>query len=473
MAAIDSSIVLISLPTIVNKLPGTSAGEALWVVMSYLLVTATLILNFGRLGDMFGRVKMYNSGFAIFTIGSFLCSVSQSGNELVSFRIVQGIGAAFLWANSAAIITDAFPRNERGRALGINQVSIVVGSVVGLVLGGILTQALGWRSIFWVNVPIGIFGTIWAHKKLKEVSTIKLGEKLDVVGNASFVIGLVMVLMGITFGALSGWSSSLLSMILIGVVILAAFAYIETKVKQPMFQLSLFKIPIFTAGNLSILCNGLSRGAFSFMMVFYLQSVIGLGPLTAGLWLVPLSVAIACFGPFSGWLSDRHGAKYFAIIGLAASGLGFVVMSQLPTKVTFVSLLAPLVLLGAGSGFFAAPNRSTTLSSVPPERRGIAAGINTVLMNIAQLLSLGLSVAILSASVPRSVIVTVLGGGTAAVGTFDVGLFMGGLHTIYYLSAVISVLGIGPVYLAFRNEDDQKLEERSASPKIEDRVSLG
>ncbi len=463
MAAIDSSIVLISLPTIVNKLPGTSAGEALWIVMTYLLVTATVILNFGRLGDMFGRVKMYNSGFAVFTIGSFLCSVSLNGTELVGFRVIQGVGAALLWANSAAIITDAFPQNERGRALGINQVSIVVGSVIGLVLGGILTQELGWRSIFWVNIPIGIFGTVWAHYKLKEVSSIKKGEKLDILGNTTFFVGLCLLLLGVTFGALTGWTSLYLWMIGIGSAVLVGFVYVETKVKQPMFQLSLFKIPIFTAGNISIFCNSLARGAFSFMMVFYLQSVIGLEPLTAGIWLIPLSLTIACFGPISGWLSDKHGARYFAISGLAASSFGFVLMTRIPVNVSFATLLVPLVLLGAGAGVFAAPNRSTTLSSVPAERRGVASGTNTVLMNIASLLSLGIAVAVLSASVPESVIITILGGGTAAVGTFNVGLFMGGLRTVYYLSAVISAIGIIPIYLAYRKNTESVVVERPVS----------
>jgi EmrB/QacA subfamily drug resistance transporter len=449
MAAIDSSIVLISLPVILRELPGTGIGEAIWIIMSYLLVTATLILNFGRLGDMFGRVKMYNIGFGVFTAGSFLCSISQNGIELVIFRVVQAVGSAFLWSNSAAILTDAFPVNERGRALGINQVSIVVGSVVGLVLGGILTATLGWRSIFWVNVPIGVFATLWSHYKLKEVATIKKGQRLDIWGNVTFAVGLTLLLLGVTFGSLSTWNLATLSSVSVGGLLLVVFVYIESKVAEPMFDLSLFKIKMFAAGNAAILLIALARGALNFMMVFYLQGVLGYDVFTAGLLLIPLSLSVVAFGPISGWLCDKYGGRYFAAAGLATTGVAFIFLTQLQAHVSYSTLLVPLVLAGAGVGLFSSPNRSETLSSVPPERRGVAAGTNSTLMNVGMLLSLGFSVALVASSVPPSVIAGVFGGAVPSQSGSGVNVlgFISGLHDVYYVSAFFSFLGIIPVML--------------------------
>lgn len=450
MAAIDSSIVLISLPTIIRELPGTGAGEGLWIIMGYLLVTSTLLLNFGRLGDMFGRVKMYNIGFAVFTIGSFLCSLSQTGLELVLFRLVQALGSAFLLANSAAIITDAFPTNERGRALGINQVAVVTGSVVGLVLGGILTGAFGWRSIFWVNIPIGIFGTVWAHYQLKEVTDIKKGQKLDILGNISFASGLTLLLLGITFGSLFAWNLLNASFIGFGAILLLSFLYIETKVPEPMFDLSLFRIRIFAMGNAALLAMALSRGAFTFMMVFYLQGVLGYDPITAGLLLVPMSLSIAVFGPISGWLSDKFGPSRFTIAGIVITGIAFVIMAQLQAYVSYIVLLIPLILMGSGVGLFASPNRSDTLSSVSASRRGVASGINSTFLNTSQLLSLGISVYLLSASVPPQVISSIFSGvGSAGTSVSDISGFMNGLHNTYNISALISFLGMVPTIFAY------------------------
>ncbi|HZW57248.1 MAG TPA: MFS transporter [Nitrososphaerales archaeon] len=459
MAAIDSSIVLISLPTILQQLPGTGVGEGIWIIMSYQLVTATLLLNFGRLGDIFGRVKMYNIGFAIFTVGSLLCSISETGIELVIFRLVQALGSALLWANAAAIITDAFPVNERGRALGINQIAIVAGSVVGLVLGGILTVTLGWRSIFWVNVPIGIFGTIWAHKKLKELANIKRGQKLDIPGNITFVLGLTLILIGVTFGSLSGWSNLILALLGLGGVLLVGFLYIETKVPEPMFHLVLFKNRVFAAGNVSAFLIALARGAFTFMMVFYLQGVLGYDALTAGILLIPMSVAVSFFGPVSGWLSDKFGARLFATAGLFVNGFAFLFMAQLPAGISYYILVIPLILFGTGIGLFSSPNRSETLSSVPASRRGVASGTNSTLINVGMLLSLGLSILIIAESVPHSVIVSVFGGvppPANSAGAIDIASFMLGLHTVYYLSALFCFAGMFPTLYGYRKAKEHR-----------------
>lgn len=465
MASIDSSIVLISLPTILRTLPGTGPDEALWIVMSYMLVSSTFVLNFGRLGDMFGRVRMYNLGFAIFTIGSFLCSLSQTGLELVIFRILQALGSSFLWANSGALLTDAFPINERGKTLGINQVTMVSGSVAGLVLGGVLTATLGWRSIFWVNVPIGIFATIWAYTRLKELGDISKNQKLDIWGNITFVGSLTLMLLGVTLGALESWSELHYSMIGVGFVLMVCFVIVETKTPEPMFDLSLFKIHVFTGGNVAGLLSGLARGAFTFMMSFYLQGVLGDNALTAGILLVPMSIAAAIIGPLSGILSDKHGSFYFAASGLGTCTIAFLIMRQMPAQISYDVLLVPLILMGTAWGLFGSPIRSETLSAVPAERRGVGSAITVTLMNVGFLVSLAISVVVISSTVPHSLVLGVFGGGsiTSSPGggpaITDISDFMNGLHGVYTLSAALCCIAILPLALGFRGVKSR--EERA------------
>src|SRR5271169_5027160 len=314
MASLDTNIVLIALPTISRELRETSFFDLLWVLLGYQLVNGSLLVNFGRLSDMFGRVRLYTFGFAIFTVASALASLSQTGEQLVAFRFLQGIGSAFLFSNSGAIITDAFPENERGKALGINQVSIVIGSMMGLVLGGVLTSVGGWQSIFYVNIPIGIFATVWSHYKLKELAVIRRGQKIDVLGNVTFAGGLATVLVAITLDAVSLLQPDQFVLLLgAGVALLAAFVFTERRVKEPMLDLSLFKIRLFTAGTIASLLNSMARGAATLVLTFYLQGPsMGLDALSAGVFLIPISLSIALFGPLSGYLSDKHGPRFFA-----------------------------------------------------------------------------------------------------------------------------------------------------------------
>ncbi len=453
MAAIDLSIVLIALPTIFVELPQTGISEGIWIILGYELVTATLIMNFGRLGDMFGRVRTYNIGFAVFTVGSLLCSLSQTGLELIILRLFQAVGAALIWSNSPAIITDAFPASERGRALGINQAAIVSGSVIGLVLGGVLTSTLGWRSIFWVNVPIGILGTLWAYYELKELGQITRGEKLDIPGNITFAVGLSLLLLGITFGSLDGFGTLNEILLIAGVALLFAFIGIEAKIRDPMIQLSLFKNRIFASGNFAVLCFSLARGGYNFMLVFYFQGALGYDPLTAGLFLIPTSATVVFFGPLSGWLSDVRGPRWLASGGLAVMSLAFLVFAQLPARVNYLTLLIPMILLGIGVGLFSSPNRSITLGSVPPSRRGIAAGTNSTMANIGILLSLGAIVVLLSASVPKSILLNVFSGmGSSGSGpTIGLADFTTGMHNVWYFAAGLSFLGVIPTIIGYKN----------------------
>ncbi|MGC2033900.1 MAG: MFS transporter, partial [Thermoplasmata archaeon] len=401
MAAIDTNIVLISLPTIGRELPGTSATTLLWILLGYSLLTAVVLLNFGRLSDMFGRVRLYILGFAIFTFGSLICGLSQTGTELVVFRLVQAVGAGFLFANSAAIITDAFPPNERGRALGINQISIVVGAVSGLVLGGAITSTLGWRWIFFVNVPIGLIATLRARADLKELHLREEHPQIDWVGNTAFALGLALILAGLTLGALGDLPPiESIPTVIAGGALLVVFVWYETRVPSPMLDLSLFRNRLFAMSTTATLMNALARGAFTFVLVFYLQGPPRyLDPFTAGLYLIPVSASLATFGPVSGWLSDRYGPTWFTILGLLISASGFLWLSTIGPADSFAQLTPPLVLVGTGMGLFAAPNRATMMTAVPPNRRGVASCIGTTFLNTGATVSLGVTLLIMSSVV--------------------------------------------------------------------------
>ncbi len=452
MAAIDTNIVLISLPTIGRQLPDTSATTLLWILLGYSLLTAVVLLNFGRLSDMFGRVRLYVLGFAVFTIGSFLCGVSQTGIELVLFRLVQAVGAGFLFANSAAIITDAFPPNERGRALGVNQISIVVGAVAGLVLGGTITATIGWRWIFFVNVPIGIVATLRARVDLKELAAREEHPEIDWAGNIAFALGLTLLLVALTLGALGDLSTSAAVAVgLAGVGGLGLFLVVETRVDSPMLDLSLFRNRVFSTSTSATLLNALARGAFTFVLVFYLQGPPRyLDPFTAGLYLIPVSASLATFGPISGWLSDRYGPTWFTVFGLLFSAAGFLWLATIGAEDSFVQLAPPLVLVGAGMGLFAAPNRATMMTAVPPNRRGVASGIGTTLLNTGSTVSLALTLVIMSAVVPRAALETILTGGTVTGGAGIAAGFLSSIHLIFFVSAGLVLVSLVPIALRGR-----------------------
>lgn len=461
MASLDTNIVLIALPTIGRELAGTSVLDLLWILMGYSLVTATVLLNFGRLADMYGRVRLYTLGFALFTAGSALCGLSQSGVQLVAFRMVQALGAGFLFSNSAAILTDAFPPNERGKALGINQVSIVVGSVFGLVLGGYLTQVLGWRSIFYVNVPIGLFATVWSHYRLRELVRPEGHRQIDWVGNLTFAGGLALVLLAISLGALDLLSlPGILALGLAGGSALVIFVFVETRVPSPMFTLSLFRIRTFTAANIAIFLNALARGAFSFVMVFFLQGPPhDLDPLTAGILLIPVSASLAVMGPISGILSDRYGSRPFAVLGLLVSALGFLLLTGIGPRTDFSQLVGPFILVGAGMGLFASPNRAAIMSSVPPNRRGVGSGISTTLVNSGATLSLGFALLVMSRVMPLSEVTQIFLGTGGATGTVDIARFMDAIHTVFWISTGLLFVSLLPAALRGRDYRSEAPDE--------------
>jgi len=449
MASLDTNIVLIALPTISRELRATSFFDLLWILLGYQLVNGSLLVNFGRLSDMFGRVKLYNFGFALFTAASALCSLSQTGEELIAFRLLQGVGAAFLFSNSGAIITDAFPLEERGKALGINQVSIVVGTLFGLVLGGVLTTVAGWQSIFYVNIPIGVFATIWSHYRLKEQGEIRRGQKIDIVGNVTFAGGLAAILLSVTLESISRLTQGQFAVLFIaGIALLVGFVFTERRVKEPMLDFSLFKIRLFTAGTVASLLNSLARGAVVLVLTFYLQGPsMGLDALSAGLFLIPISVAIALFGPLSGHLSDRYGPRFFATAGLIVSSMGFLLLASIGRTVTFWQLAVPLSLVGAGIGLFQSPNRASVLNSVPPHSRGIATGTATTVFIAGASFSLGLAFFLLTSGVPIAELQSIFVGGTAESNAPWIGNFIAAIHDVYYLSTAFLLVGIIPSVL--------------------------
>lgn len=450
MASIDTNIVLISLPTIGRELQGTNAVLLLWILLGYSLLTAVVLLNFGRLSDMFGRVRLYVIGFAVFTAGSLLCGFSQTGLELVVLRLIQGVGAGFLFANSAAIITDAFPPNERGRALGVNQVSIVAGAVSGLVLGGIITSTIGWRGIFFVNVPIGIIATVRARLDLRELARPETHAKIDWFGNILFASGLTLLLVGVTLGALGQVDLALaVAMGVTGIVLLVGFVVAEGRIEAPMLDLSLFRIREFTASSLAMFLNALARGAFTFVLTFYLQGPPRfLSPFTAGLFLIPVSASLATFGPVSGWLSDRYGPRWFLISGLAVSAAGFLWLTTIGPDDSFLQLTPPLLLAGAGMGLFASPNRAAMMSAVHPSRRGVASGIGATFLNTGVTLSLGISIVVMSSVLPRSAIAQIfLGTAGTAVGSGVASGFLNAIHLIFFISGALVLLALVPSIL--------------------------
>jgi EmrB/QacA subfamily drug resistance transporter len=447
MAALDTNIVLISLPTIGRELSGTSATLLLWILLGYSLLTAIVLLNFGRLSDLFGRVRLYVLGFAVFTLGSLFCGFSQTGAELVVFRLVQAIGAGFLFANSAAIITDAFPPNERGRALGINQVSIVVGAIAGLVVGGVITSTIGWRWIFFVNVPIGIIATIRARADLQEIVPRDAHPKVDWAGNGLFGVGLTSTLVGITLGALGVIPApSAFALLLFGLGALVAFLLVERRVDSPMLDLSLFRNRPFVASAMAMLLNALARGAFTFVLVFYLQGPPRfLDPFRAGLFLIPVSLSLAVFGPVSGWLSDRYGPRWFLISGLAVSAIGFLWLSTIGPDESFTQLTPPLVLAGAGMGLFASPNRAAMMTAVPPSRRGVASGIGTTFLNTGTTISLGITLLVMSSVLPRASIDAILLGTASSSNTSAAAAgFLTSIHLIFLVSAALILAALIP-----------------------------
>jgi MFS family permease len=466
MATLDGSIVIIALPAIfrgihLDPLAPGNIFYLLWMIMGYRLVQAVLVVTLGRLGDMFGRVKTYNLGFVVFTAASVLLSFDpfEGGHGalwLIGWRLLQAVGGSMLMANSAAILTDAFPSTQRGMALGTNQIAGLAGQFVGLVAGGLLA-AWDWRAVFWVNVPVGVFGTLWAYLRLRDNGERHRG-RIDWWGNVTFAVGLGALLVGITiaiqpYGHHSmGWTNpSVIGLMAGGLALLAAFCLIETRIAEPMFQLGLFRIRAFTAGSVAGLLTAVARGGMQFMLIIWLQGIwlplhgydYSQTPLWAGIFLLPLTAGFLVSGPVSGILSDKFGSRGIASGGMAVFAASFIGLLLLPIDFSYWAFALLIALNGIGSGMFASPNSSSIMGSVPARHRGAASGMRSTFQNSGTALSIGvffsLMIAGLAGSLPRT-----LSGGLEAHGV-PRGV-AAHVSTLPPVSSLFSaVLGVNPV----------------------------
>src|SRR6058998_1913438 len=459
MATLDSSIIVVGLPQVVSSLK-TNLVEGVWFITIYRLMITVLLVGIGRLADLYGRVRLYNWGFAVFSLGSLLSGLSITAEMLLIFRLVQGVGAAFLFVNRVAIVTDAFAGSELGKGIGINQVAINAGTITGYILSGVLIHLFTWRSIFLVIVPIGIFGTYWWRKRLKESSLPARGEKFDLPGAVTFSASITFLLLGLTLGSVTDPLS--LSLIALSFLLMIIFALSERRASFPVLDLSLFRIRLFTAGNIANLLSGLAFAGLAFIMTLYFQLVRGYDPLHAGIFLIPLDVTLILVGPVSGWLSDKWGARGLSSLGLLVASAGFFSLSGSDLNSPYPQIALWLAVVGFGIGLFRSPNASSVMGSVPSSKRGISSGVRATIINTSIVASIPLVLALMTADVPYSQLINIIGNPnlvatSQATTPYLVSILAGLQHALLVLSALIL---ISAVFSLFRGSRDKPEEIR-------------
>lgn len=462
-SVLSGSTLLIALPSIMKDLH-TSMSIVTWTIMGYMLVMTILVPSIGRMADMVGRKKLYVSGFAVFTLTSILCSISQTGLQLLVFRMIQAVGGALMVANSTAIVADAFPKRELGKALGINSMIICVASVAGPILGGFLIS-IGWRSIFYINIPIGIIGTLWAAFKLKETKVTFEKQKFDINGTVAFSAGMLALLTALTLGGFSGWFNIyVLTLFLVAIILLTLFVKIENTVEAPMLDLRLLKTRVLAFAFAANFLNGVARGAVTFLLIFYLQGVKGVDPMLAGILLSPFAIAMMIVSPFSGWLSDKYGVRILSSVGLLISAVGLAGLMIIKPDTPIVELVIWMSIMGFGSGMFFAPNTSAIMGGVPADKRGIAAGLRTMLTNAGMVLSIAICMAIISSSISPDAMQALFVGSQVGGQGIATGQFITGLRTAFTLCFVFSLLAAFMSYLrgpsAVWEEEKEPKEDR-------------
>jgi EmrB/QacA subfamily drug resistance transporter len=437
MVYLDSSIVVVGLPTVIEDL-NTSLFTGIWVIAAYGLTLTILLVAIGRMADIVGRVKLYNAGFAIFMVGSALCALSHNVEMLIAFRVVQALGGAFLVVNTLAIITDSVPISELGKATGINAMAINAGTISGYVLSGVMIGLFGWRSIFWINVPIGSFGVFWCHKRLKELYTKTPYQRYDYPGAVIFSTALTILLIALTQDLRNPFMKALVG--LSGVLFLL-FLIRERRLDQPILDLTLFRIRVFSAGNIAYLLNGLAFSALAFELTLYLQLVRGFSAFRAGIALLPLDFSMVLISPISGRLSDKYGARGLSAIGLAMSSVAFSALANLALDSSSFFIIASLALAGAGSGLFRSPNASTVMKSVPPERRGIANAVRQTMYNTSIVTGIPLAMTLMTAVLPYDKLASIVNVSTLSNQREALGL-LSAITLAFYALAFINSLGI-------------------------------
>ena len=454
MAAIDSTIVILGLPKMMLDLHADLI-EMIWVIMAYILVSMVFLLTFGRLADMVGRVRMYNLGFVVFTIGSALCGFAGNAAALILFRVIQGSGAAMMIVNSVAILTEVFPPNERGRALGINAITWAAGGVLGPILGGIILNSGNWRWIFFINIPIGILGALWGFLALKEMSTRRKGEKFDPLGALAFSLSLISLLFALTLGIEFSWTSwPILALFASFVAFLAFFLWWEPRPENPMIDFSLFKNRIYNFSVLSAMLQSLALFAVNFLIVFYLQAVRGFDPLKAALLLIPLPLVTAVMAPLSGWIADRIGARLPATIGLLIQAGALLWFARITATTPYPGIAVGLGVMGLGGGLFYPPNTSAAMNASPIHRLGVASATLSTFRQAGMVTSFALSLAVAAGSLPKDVMMQLFVGTNVSLGSRIMQDFVLGMHSTFLVSVVLCL--VAATVSIVRGKEDRK-----------------
>ena len=448
MAALDSSIVVIGLPTILQSLHA-NIEEGVWIITGYKLMITILLVMFGRLADLYGRVKLYNLGFVIFTVGSLLCALSQTGEQLIVFRFLQGAGAALLISNSSAIIIDAFPKEQLATGLGTNMMAANVGAIAGYTLSGVMITFFGWRSMFLINVPIGIFGTLWGYFQLKEIGIKTVGQKFDYAGSILYCIGLSTILLALTLGDPTSFRN--IAILVGGLAFFVAVIFVELRQKYPTLDLKLFKIKQFATGNLASFMNNLTFGCGPFLRSLYLQLILGYSALKTGVLLIPMDILVLVLNPISGRLADRYGSRTFVTLGLASNAAALLWFSTLNEKSSYLTLLISLMLFGFGLALFAPANSSMIMGSVPPEKRGVASGIRNTISQTAGVLSVPFSLLLMTLVIPYNKLSQVVNG-TQLINPAEAPVFLKSINYACLILGIITLVAIIPAYIGSENK---------------------
>jgi EmrB/QacA subfamily drug resistance transporter len=440
LATINSGTLIIALPDLERSLH-TTLFQLVWVILAYMIASTVLVLTAGRLSDLFGRKYAYLGGFVVFSLASLGAGFAGNGTELILWRILQGIGGAFLFANSAALVTDAFPREQLGLALGTNTMVAAVGLVIGPILGGALV-AISWHWVFWFNVPLGLFGTAWGALVLRELAKQDEVRGLDLLGTTNFVVGLTGLVLGISRGGLSGWGDPLvIGSLVAAIVLLPIFVLIERRGRAPMLDLSIFRNRLFAAATGAAFINGLSRFALLFLFVFYFQGAQGDDPITAGIKLTPMAIGMLISSPLAGLWADRRGSRMLAASGMLVTALALAGMTSLQVDSPYWQSTLWLGLVGIGSGMFNSPNTAAMMGTVPARRRGIAAGTRTMLQNTGAVISIAFVLAIVTAAVPKSVLLAIFSGLASGLSAAKLQPFIHNMHTALWVLAATSLVG--------------------------------
>jgi len=450
LAATNSGTLIIALPDLERSLHA-SLLALVWVILAYLIAATVLVLMAGRLSDLFGRKTAYVAGFLVFAAASLGAGFSADGTELIAWRIAQGVGGAFLFANAAALVTDAFPKEQLGLAMGTNTMVAAIGLVLGPVLGGALV-AISWHWVFWFNVPLGLAGAAWGALILRELAKPDEVRGYDVLGNVTFILGLTGLVLGVSRGGISGWNDTIVIVgLLAALVLLPLWVLIESRSRAPMLDLSLFQNRLFAAATAAAFINGLSRFALLFIFVFYYQGAQGDDPIIAGIKLAPMAIGMLISSPLAGIWADRHGSRSLAALGMLVSAAGLAGMTTLEVHSPYWQSMIWLALVGVGSGMFNSPNTAAMMGTVPAQRRGIAAGARTLLQNTGAVLSIAFVLAIVTSAVPKSTLFAVFSGLAKGLSPEKLAPFIDNMHTALWVLAATSLVGAGVCLLRPRH----------------------